>query len=370
MVSPYRIVLLLRMGLCFVFGGSGLFAQETTTPASHLIQVASFHSQQVTGVAVSKTGRIFVNFPDWSDSHTISVGEWKNGKLVPYPNEEWNRKGAPESHFVCVQSVYVDATDALWILDPASPKMNGVVKGGPKLVKVDLTGNEIVQIIPFNDEIAPEKSYLNDVRVDTNNHVAFITESGEGSLVFVDLKTGAARRRLKGADVISAESEFELTVNGRKLIDQKTGKPPKINADGIALDSSDDYLYFHALCSHTLYRVRTGFLTSPELSDEELSTRVEKAAETPAPDGMITGSEGKIYLTDIEHGAIVRFDPVTRKLETVLQDARLLWPDTMSWGPDGMLYVSCSQIENSPRFNNGKDMRRTPYKVFKFAVRP
>ena len=59
------------------------------------------------GVAVSQSGRVFVNFPNWSEHHGISVAEIVDGKLVPFPNEEWNQAGTPNNHFVCVQSVYV-----------------------------------------------------------------------------------------------------------------------------------------------------------------------------------------------------------------------------------------------------------------------
>src|SRR5689334_13635571 len=114
-----------------------------------LEEVAQFPNQQVTGVAVSKAGRIFVNFPDWSDDHTISVAEIKAGAPQPYPNTEMNGPGAAGSHFVCVQSVYVDAEDNLWVLDPAAPKMKEIVPGGPKLVKIDLKTNQVVQTIPF-----------------------------------------------------------------------------------------------------------------------------------------------------------------------------------------------------------------------------
>jgi hypothetical protein len=76
-----------------------------------------------------------------------------------------------------VQSVYVDPNDDLWIIDPAAPKMQEVVKGGPKLVKVDLKTNQVAQNIPFDDDVAPKKSYLNDVRVDPKASVAFITDA-------------------------------------------------------------------------------------------------------------------------------------------------------------------------------------------------
>ncbi|PYJ23290.1 MAG: hypothetical protein DME92_01405 [Verrucomicrobia bacterium] len=51
--------------------------------------------------------------------------------------------------------------------------------------------------------------------------------------------------------------------------------------------------------------------------------------------------------------------------EPVITDKRLLWPDTLSWGPNGDLYVTASQIENIPRFNNGKSTRTEPYKLWK-----
>ncbi|MDP9292337.1 MAG: major royal jelly family protein [Verrucomicrobiota bacterium] len=332
--------------------------------------MASFDSQQVTGVAVSKSGRVFVNFPKWSDDHSISVGEIKEGKPVPYPNEEWNKAGEAKSHFVCVQSVYVDDADDLWILDPASPKFEGVVKDGPKLLRVNLTTNEIAQTIRFDDEIAPAKSYLNDVRVDTKSGYAFITESGEGSLVVVNLKTGKSRRVLVGHSSTKAEPEMQLTVEGRELVDEKTGKTPQFNADGIALDPRSDALYYHALTGHSLYRIKTAFLTDENISDSELVSKVEKVMTTPAPDGMLIGKDGSVYLACIEQNAVARYEPGPNKFTTIVTDQKLRWPDSMSWGPDEMLYVTASQIQNMPRFNGGKDARTEPYKVYKFRLPP
>src|SRR6266576_4991701 len=98
--------------------------------AAQLQEVASFPNQQVTGVGVSqRSGRIFVNFPYWSDDQPLSVAEIVNGQPRAFPDDEWNKyavertrggePGSPESHFVCVQSVVVDDQDNLWILDPA-----------------------------------------------------------------------------------------------------------------------------------------------------------------------------------------------------------------------------------------------------------
>jgi sugar lactone lactonase YvrE len=340
----------------------------TFATAAELKEVANFFDQQVTGVAVStKSGRVFVNFPYWSDEHSTSVVEIVNGQAKPFPNEEWNKPGLPASHFVCVQSVVVDDQENLWVLDPAAPKMQEIVKGGPKLVKIDLRANQVAQTIPFGEEIAPARSYLNDVRIDTRSDVAFITDSGRGAIIVVNLKNGNARRLLDGDPSTQPEKGFKLVVDGRELIDQQKKAPPQIASDGIALDSKNGYLYYHALTAHTLYRIKTIFLTDEKLSKKDLESKVENVGQTSAPDGMLEAPGGSVYLTDLERNAVVRWDPRTKNIEQVIADKRLLWPDTLSWGLNDELYVTASQIENMPRFNNGKSTRTEPYKLWKIT---
>jgi sugar lactone lactonase YvrE len=266
-----------------------------------------------------------------------------------------------------VQSVVVDDQGNLWILDPAAPKMQEIVKGGPKLVKVDLTTNKVVQIIPFGEDVAPAKSYLNDVRIDTANRKAFITESGRGAIIVVDLTTGKARRLLDDHKSTKPESGMKLVLDGKELIDQQKKSPPQIATDGIALDTKNGFLYYHALTGHTLYRVKTSYLIDEKLSTKDLESKVENVAQTPAPDGMLEAPDASVYLTDLEHSAIVRWNPTSKKIEPVIADKRLLWPDTLSWGSKGELYVTASQIENMPRFNNGKSTRTEPYKLWKIT---
>lgn len=355
-----KMRILLLFFILSIIGCAGECAQ------SELQEVVNFPEMQVTGVAVSNSGRIFVNFPYWSDKHTLSVAEIVDGKPKPFPDDEWNGPGQPAAHFICVQSVYVDAKDVLWILDPAAPKSGEIVSGGPKLVEVDLKTNNVIRTFSFDETIAPKKSYLNDVRVDEDESHAFITDSGMGALVIVDLRTGKARRLLAQNSATKGEPGFQLSVDKRELIEMKTGKPPVIHSDGIALDSRNGYLYFHALTARTLYRVKTEYLTDEKITDAALNSKVEKVAQTPPCDGMIMGPDGMLYLTDLEHAAVVRIDPANWNLSTMVSSEKLLWPDTMAVGPDGVMYVTASQIENSPRFNSGKDVRKEPYRLFKF----
>ncbi len=340
---------------------------SAATPA--LEEVASFPTQQVTGVTVSKEGRVFVNFPFWSDDHTTSVAEIVNGAPKPFPNDAWNSKeGPPEQRWVCVQSVYVDDQNFLWVLDPAAPKTDVIVKGGPKLVKIDLTSNTVIQTIRFDESTASEHSYLNDVRVDTATDHAFITESGTGALIVVDLKSGKARRLLGDHASTKMEIGLEIEVDGMKLIDPKTGKAPGFQADGIAYDKESGWLYYHALTGQTLYRIRASDLLDETLSPAQLGAKVEKLAETPKPDGMLEGRDGTVYLTEIEKNAIGRFDVSSRKTSTVIKDERLQWPDTMAWGADGKLYVTTSQIHRMPKYHGGESKQKGPFMVYRIKL--
>ncbi len=335
--------------------------------AADLEEIASFPKQQVTGIGVSAaTGRVFVNFPFWSAEHTLSVAEVKDGKPAPYPDETWNRKdGDAKTRFVCVQSVVVDDTDMLWILDAGSPLQKGVIEGGAKLVKVDLKTDKVVQTISIGNEAAPKKSYLNDVRIDTKTGHAFITESGVGSLIVVDLKAGTARRVLADHPSTKVEIGRELAVDGIKPIDPDTEGTPQFHADGIAYDKENGILYYHALTADTLYRINAGDLTDPKLGSKELGEKVHRVGETPAPDGMLEENGGTLLLAAFEKNAIVRVHPKTGKSITLIEDKRLQWPDTLSWGPSGDLYVTTSQIHLTPKYNHGESKLKEPFKVFR-----
>ena len=173
--------------LALFFGNQSL-AQQQATPTSggvgRLQLVASFE-HQVTGVAIAPDERIFVNFPRWTEDAPVSVAELtSDGQVKPYPNEEWNawrnaRKDqvSASDHFVCVQSVVADGRGSLWVVDAAAPATAQVVTGGPKLVRIDLRSNKAAQTIFFDERVAPQGSYLNDVRFSPDSRHAYLTDS-------------------------------------------------------------------------------------------------------------------------------------------------------------------------------------------------
>ena len=81
-------------------------------PTFQLEEVARF-DHQATGVAATGEGRVFVNFPRWTEDSPISVAEVaRDGTLKPYPDAAWNSwrnaggsAPSPRDHFVCVDVV-------------------------------------------------------------------------------------------------------------------------------------------------------------------------------------------------------------------------------------------------------------------------
>jgi sugar lactone lactonase YvrE len=337
---------------------------------AQLVPVFQDGLSQFTGVAVSKTGRLFVNYPRWQGPHDADVVEVQsNGIAQPFPNKEWNswQKGENGSNkWVCVQSVYVDDKDNLWVVDPAAPEMESVEGNGAKLVRIDLKSNAVARVYNFS-ELAGKNSYLNDVRVDTVSNIAYLTESKEGGIVVLDIESGNARMVLRKAPSVLSDPNHQLIVGGAEL--QRNGKPMKVNSDGIALSPDRQWLYFKPLSDTKLYRIRTTDLRDALATGAEVSSKVEDlGANFTASDGMTFDAHGNLYLSDMEHDAIVQVTPAL-KLQVIAHDnKRLLWPDTFAWSPDGWLYVSCSQIQNLPWSHNGRSARTAPYEIFKLKV--
>jgi sugar lactone lactonase YvrE len=325
------------------------------------IELVADFGHQVTGVSVSETNRIFVNFPRWTEDSAISVAELKDGEVKPYPDAEWNAwrnakkdEITPNDHWVCVQSVVADGRGSLWVLDPAAPAQAHVVAKGPKLVKIDLATDKVAQVIAFDEDAAPQGSYLNDVRFSNDGKYAFITDSGvQGAILVVDIAGGKSVRVLDGDPSTQMKKGLNVTADG-KVLRRPDGRGVEFSADGIELDSSGKYLYWQAIKGDELYRIPTSALTGAGLKGEDVSSQVEHYGINGVNDGLLIarGTED-MYLSSVQDNAVkVRnlAEGPKGKAHIVVQDERLRWPDTFSQGPDGAIYVTTSHIQDSAFF--------------------
>ena len=71
-----------------------------------------------------------------------------------------------------------------------------------------------------------------------------------------------------------------------------------VHSDGIALDTKNDLLYFHALTGYSLYAISTDKLITN--NTQEIEKSVKFIAKTSAPDGMIIDNLGNLFLADLK----------------------------------------------------------------------
>lgn len=340
--------------------------------------VHTFYGAMPTGVSVSETGRIFICFPKWGDDVKFTVAEIVEGELQPYPNLQTNlvNPGNIRMTFISVQSVVADGRGTLWVLDTAAPNFSAPIKGGAKLVAVDLKTNTIRSVYTFTEDVVLPTTYLNDVRFDFRvgkAGYAYITDSsskGPGAIIVVDLENGNAFRRLNGANSTSPDPYFLPKVEGEILINRnKDGStfPFRLASDGIAISPDGKVLFYCPLTSRHLFSIPTEALRDRNIPDMDLPYQVEYWGEKGASDGMITDAKGNIYAGDYENNSIRKIFP-NGTMETIAHDPRILWPDTFSIGPDQYLYVIVNQLHRQARFHYGKDLRQKPYSLIRMKI--
>ena len=345
------------------------------------------NTYQFTGVAVSQEGRIFVNYPYWQAEKKYALVEvLQNGEAIPYPDASWNdwQFGMDtKDKWVCVQAVYVDEKNILWVVDPAAPFLDKVVDKSYKLVAFDLAKNQVLEEYNLQG-IVSENGYINDVRIDYRKNLAYLTNSNTGGIVVINLKDtsvsvngndiffakGETREFLKGTNFVLSDSTYQFKPNKGDILRNGENKAVRVQSDGITLSADGKTLFFKPLTDDKLYSIPTDLLGLEEFEtcDEFKVSQVKDWGHISTSDGMATDAQGNIYLGDLENNAIVVFNPDTQIKKVLVQDERLQWADSFAIHDD-YLYVACSQIHHLPGFNQGKSTRTTPYQLFKIKLK-
>jgi acetyl esterase/lipase/sugar lactone lactonase YvrE len=335
-----------------------------------------------TGVTVSREGRVFVCFPRWSDPVPFTAAELREGVPVAFPDAATNAfdpaevelpaRGSADfgDRLVSVQSVVIDARDRLWMVDSGSIALGPTLPGAPKLVAFDLASGQRTKVVMFPPDVVMKRSYLNDVRIDTargEQGMAFLTDSGMGGVIVVDLATGRSWRHLDGHPAVLSAPGLDATTEGEPFLQRLSSgevRAPDIRSDGIALSPDGETLYLTPLVSRDVFAVPTAVLARPDADPQAVRDAVRKVATKPsANDGLICDPRGRLYSTDWEDHAIRRIDPESGEVEVVCRDERLIWPDTLAWMGDDLCIMS-NQLARQPSYHFGTDLRAPPYVLF------
>ncbi|SFW51430.1 Major royal jelly protein [Sinomicrobium oceani] len=353
---------------------AAIFTQVSAQEKFHsdaLETVATFGKSMAIGLTVTSDNRIFVAFPDYNGDGKYTLTEQKDGKVIAYPDKKWNTRSGGKDHFLRVQDLYADAEDNLWVLD-SKPASQGSVFGDKtedteghfKLVKIN-TGKDRVERVYAFEDLDKSISGLNDVRVDIQKNMAYLSDPGQAAIVVLDLNTGKTRSVLRKTAFTTADA-IVLNYRGREMRDSG-GRPFSSHVNGIALTKDFRYFYFKPINKKNLYRIETRYLADPELPDTELRRNVEDMGAVGITHGLVADSRGNIFLTTSESYSITYRSP-DGKLHTLVRDSRLLWPDSLGTGTDEYLYFTCAQLQRLPQWNEGEDRTEYPYAMYRVKL--
>ena len=342
------------------YGGGEPYADLTAAPlldADGLEEVLSY-PLPIGNVAVSKSGRVFFSVHPEARPKGNKLLEFVDGAAVPYPGIRQQ-----QSLFDTVLGVAIDQRDNLWTIDHGNHGTRNA-----RLLAFDLDTGEVVHDHRLQAEIAPAGSFLQDLQISADGRTIIIADASfwrkRPALIVYDVESATARRVLESHPSVSAEKfviahgDVAMRFFGG-LVALRGG------VDGIAL--GPEWLYYGALSGSTLYRVRLRDLRDSELPPAQLERRVEAYSAKPLSDGLSIDVDGNVYVTDVEHNALFRIG-ADREPRTLLRAAEIRWPDALSFGPDGWLYVADSALQEVVLKPQAHIEAQAPYRIFR--VRP
>jgi sugar lactone lactonase YvrE len=305
------------------------------------------------GAKVDSLGNIYVSTARWGGPEvpaTLSKVVTKNGKKVlqPYPSAEMNKVG--DGHALqAVLGFEIDRNDVLWILDQGHVAGAPSIPGAEKLVLWDTKANKEIQRLEFDDALSDKKcSFLNDVAVDNDTGFAYIADSGifcdplAGGIVVYDSKANKARRFLDRTVFTQDQAGFVFRIDGRSVL-AKT--PMRTGADGIALSGDKKTLYWTNLTGNILYSLPTDLLRDPSATEMQVRMAVRQVNTMISnTDGMTCDRDNNLIATGLMINGLQIREAKTGSVRPFFIHPEMSWPDTLSWGPGGDLYVVSNHL--------------------------
>lgn len=313
----------------------------------------------IAGMHFDAAGRAFVSTPRLVAADapaTLSILDTRAttgpARLTAFPSREANAvTGAPGAHLRNVLGFHIDHRNGwLWALDQGFVAGEAEAPaGGQKVVVFDVKSGKVVRTIGL-DAVADRKgSFLNDIVVDDVRRIAYVSDSGlrsapdnRAGIIVVDYASGRARRVLDRHPAVLPQPGATVVSHGEEVW---PGKPLVLGVNGIALSPDGKTLYWTVTSATHAHAVPTALLRDPHVSPATLAAAVRDLGDVGGnTDGIITDAEGNLWITDVTHNGIVRYDPRTQSMALQASSDGVYWPDTPAIGPDGDVVFTASHL--------------------------
>jgi sugar lactone lactonase YvrE len=363
----FAVLAVMALGVCAyiyaVYGGGSDYPDVTGEPAidSNAIELVVTSPEPIGNAAQSEDGRVFYTIHPESRPEGVKMYEWKAGTAIPFPV-----RALQDLHFKTPLGVKIDRQNRLWVIDHGNHAFDGA-----RLFAFDLTSGALVHEHAFDAAVAPVGSFLQDFTIDQAGSTIYIADVSffgrDPGLVIYDIAKKAAHRALSSHDSVRSQNLLIRTATKPMrffggLIALKTG------IDGVALSADDQWLYYAAMNHPRLYRVPTRILKDPATTSASIEASVEDMGVKPLSDGITADIAGGIYITDIEHGAIVKRES-DGKLTTLVKDpSKIRWADSVVFGAGGQLLLADSAIPDQMLMPKSHIESRKPYYIYRIDI--
>jgi sugar lactone lactonase YvrE len=334
------LVAVLALGLLWlklVHGGGSPYPSVATKPLfpANALETVATLDYPPGNVAVSSDGRTFVNYHPFAKAERFgpTLFEVVNGTARPWPSLE------AQKDWQGVFGMTVDRQNRLWLIEPA-----GLDHERTRLTAWDLTSNAKVFEHWFNKGVLP---FAQDLRVTADGNRVILADTGlfkftRPAIAVFEPGTGQLLERLAQHPSTQAQdwtiqTPFGPHKLGYGLVNFTVG------VDGIELSNDGKWLYFGAMSHQRLYRVPVAALGDPSVDETALGNLVEDQGAKPLSDGITLDATGRVILTDIEHGGLMRRGD-NGQLETLANNPKIVWADGVVRAPNGDLLLTDSAI--------------------------
>jgi hypothetical protein len=295
--------------------------------------------------------------------------------------------------FINVQNIVLDSFHQLWLLDSGIPPgSKTAVKDGAKLMLFNYKTRDLLRTYIIPETLCYDGMNANDVRINNTLETggwAFITDaSAAGSLLAMDLDTGATIRRLYNTSATRADEKYVGIYNGSPVYAWNGTRKSYFTtgADGIALQGGN--VYWGVLASRRWYVVPQALLVDGMKSEEEVLKAVVFPGQVGSEQAGFTTADGRgrVYVMASEHNAVFYVDTLRGEVDgvsaggegvvetqdlvvkTLVRSALIQHADSAAvW--DGWLYFSTNQLELSPGRQCGNvDRRKGPFVSYRVWV--
>ncbi|MDE1167206.1 MAG: L-dopachrome tautomerase-related protein [Pseudomonas sp.] len=353
-------------------GGPLAHAAALLRAGQPLTEVASL-DWLCNAVALTSDGRLFVGLPRWPGfEKTPSIAQvLPDGSLKPFPGGQWNNwaPGKPGAQaLVKVNTIHIFDDDTLWAIDQGEDAGPQGINPAQKILQFDTHTGKLLRSISLPPSVLPAGANLNDLRLDAEH--AYVTDSGLGAIIVVNLRTGASVRRLADHPSTKMLPERRPIGEDGQVLLMPDGSDHQVHSDPIEISPDGQWLYYQAL-SGPLWRVPTAGLRDTQLTEKALGEQVQFVYDTGPLTGTGIDSAGNLYLAEYDKPRVTVLSP-DGTLRVVVEDPRLWNPDALFISRQRELYIPVPQSARmaANRGPGGVNGLQLPFKIYKVQLPP